>query len=123
MYDDIARQDAPLNQAMIFAAGLGTRLRPLTDTMPKALVPICGQPLLYHVIEKLKAAGYTQLVVNVHHFPEQIRAYIASRDWGLPIAISDESAELLETGGLYARMWADYQQAVKWRITADEGRA
>ena len=92
-------------KALIFAAGLGTRLKPLTDTMPKALVPICGQPLLYHVIEKLKAAGYTQLVVNVHHFPEQIRAFLASRDWGIPIAVSDESELLLETGGgiLHAR--------------------
>ena len=56
-------------KALIFAAGLGTRLRPLTDTLPKALVPVCGEPLLYHVIQKLKAAGYTQLTVNVHHFP------------------------------------------------------
>ena len=55
--------------ALIFAAGLGTRLKPLTDTIPKALVPGCGQPLLYHVIHKLKDAGYTELVVNVHHFP------------------------------------------------------
>ena len=86
-------------KALIFAAGLGTRLRPLTDTLPKALVPVCGEPLLYHVIQKLKAAGYTQLTVNVHHFPEQIRAYITSRNWGIPIAISDESEALLETGG------------------------
>ncbi len=86
-------------KALIFAAGLGTRLKPITDTLPKALVPVCGEPLLYHVIQKLKAAGYTQLTVNVHHFPEQIRAYIASRDWGVPIAISDESEALLETGG------------------------
>ena len=86
-------------KAMIFAAGLGTRLRPLTDTMPKALVPVCGNPLLYHVITKLKAAGYTELVVNVHHFAGQIREYLATHDFGLPIAISDESEELLETGG------------------------
>ena len=53
---------------MIFAAGLGTRLRPLTDTMPKALVEVDGKPLLWHVIQKLKEAGFERVVVNVHHF-------------------------------------------------------
>ena len=86
-------------KAMIFAAGLGTRLKPITDSMPKALVPVGGQPLLYHVITKLKAAGYTELVVNVHHFAGQIRDYLAAHDFGLPISISDESQQLLETGG------------------------
>lgn len=86
-------------KAMIFAAGLGTRLRPLTDTMPKALVPVCGNPLLYHVITKLKAAGYTELVINVHHFAGQIREYLATHDFGLSISVSDESDLLLETGG------------------------
>ena len=86
-------------KAMIFAAGLGTRLRPLTDTMPKALVPVCGNPLLYHVITKLKAAGYTELVVNVHHFAGQIREYLSAHSFGLPISVSDESDQLLETGG------------------------
>ncbi len=86
-------------KAMIFAAGLGTRLSPITDTMPKALVPICGKPLLEHVIGRLKSAGYDTLVVNVHHFPDQIRSFLASRDWGVKIRISDESARLLETGG------------------------
>ncbi len=86
-------------KAMIFAAGLGTRLKPITDTLPKALVPVGGEPLLYHVITKLKAAGYTELVINVHHFAEQIREYLATHDFGLPISISDETAELLETGG------------------------
>lgn len=92
-------------KAMIFAAGLGTRLRPLTDHMPKALVPVCGEPLLYHVITKLKAAGYDELVVNVHHFAEQIVDYLATHDFGVPIHISDESDALLETGGgiLHAR--------------------
>lgn len=86
-------------KAMIFAAGLGTRLKPITDTLPKALVPVGGEPLLYHVITKLKAAGYTELVVNVHHFAGQIREYLATHDFGLPISISDETDELLETGG------------------------
>ena len=86
-------------KAIIFAAGLGTRLKPITDTMPKALVPVCGQPLLYHVITKLVAAGYDDLVVNVHHFPDQIIHYLHSRDFGARIAVSDERDFLRETGG------------------------
>lgn len=86
-------------KAMIFAAGLGTRLKPLTDTLPKALVPLCGQPLLYHVISKLREAGYTELVINIHHFPELIREYLSAHDFGVKISISDESDALLETGG------------------------
>ena len=86
-------------KAMIFAAGLGTRLKPITDTLPKALVPVAGQPLLYHVIGKLRAAGYDHLVVNVHHFAGQICDYLAAHDWGVRIDVSDESAALLETGG------------------------
>jgi NDP-sugar pyrophosphorylase family protein len=85
---------------MIFAAGLGTRLKPLTDTMPKALVPVGGQPLLWHVIMKLKAAGYERIVVNVHHFAQQIIDYLqANQNFGLDIRISDERSGLLETGG------------------------
>ena len=86
-------------KAMIFAAGLGTRLKPITDTMPKALVPVCGQPLLYHVITKLVAAGYDDLVVNVHHFPDQIIHYLHFHDFGGRIAVSDERDFLRETGG------------------------
>ena len=86
-------------KAMIFAAGLGTRLKPITDTMPKALVPVCGQPLLYHVITKLVAAGYDDLVVNVHHFPDQIIHYLHSHEFGAKIAVSDERDFLRETGG------------------------
>ena len=89
-----------MKQAMIFAAGLGTRLKPLTDTMPKALVRVGGQPLLWHVVQKLKAAGYERLVVNVHHFAEQIVDYLKANDnFGLDIRISDETGGLLETGG------------------------
>lgn len=84
---------------MIFAAGLGTRLRPITDTLPKALVPVCGKPLLYHTIIRLRDAGYTDLVVNIHHFPQQIRRYLSQNDFGVNIRISDESDRLLETGG------------------------
>ena len=85
---------------MIFAAGLGTRLRPLTDTMPKALVRAGGQPLLWHVVLKLKSAGYERIVVNVHHFAQQIVDYLAANEnFGLDIRISDETSQLLETGG------------------------
>jgi NDP-sugar pyrophosphorylase family protein len=87
-------------QAMIFAAGLGTRLKPLTDTMPKALVKVGGQPLLWHTVMKLKAAGFERMVVNVHHFAQQIVDYLKQNDhFGLDIRISDESDKLLETGG------------------------
>ena len=89
-----------MKQAMIFAAGLGTRLKPLTDTMPKALVRVGGEPLLWHVIQKLKAAGYERIVVNVHHFAQQIVDYLQQNEnFGLDIRISDESDGLLETGG------------------------
>ena len=89
-----------MKQAMILAAGLGTRLKPLTDRMPKALVRVGGQPLLWHVVMKLRAAGYRRIVVNVHHFAQQIIDYLAENDnFGLDIRISDESEQLLETGG------------------------
>ena len=87
-------------KAMIFAAGLGTRLKPLTDTMPKALVPLAGKTLLQWQVEKLRDAGITDIVVNVHHFPDQIIETIrANRGWGCNIAISDEREALLDTGG------------------------
>lgn len=93
----------------MFAAGLGTRLKPITDTLPKALVPVCGQPLLYHVIHKLADAGYDDIVVNVHHFADMIRDYLDSHDFGVRISVSDETGELLETGGaiLHARPFLD----------------
>lgn len=86
-------------KAMIFAAGLGTRLRPLTDTMPKALVPVDGKPLLHHLLTKLQQSGFTHVVVNVHHHAEQIKEYIATHNYDMKIDISDESEMLLDTGG------------------------
>ena len=87
-------------QAMIFAAGLGTRLKPLTDRIPKALVRVGGEPLLKRVIFQLKDAGFTRIVVNVHHFSNQIIDYLHDNDnFGLDIRISDETSKLLETGG------------------------
>lgn len=85
---------------MIFAAGLGTRLKPLTDTLPKALVPIAGKPLLEHVILKLKAAGFDEIIVNIHHFPDQIIDFLKANDnFGIRIEVSDERDQLLDTGG------------------------
>ena len=87
-------------KAMIFAAGLGTRLKPLTDHMPKALVPVAGKPMLEHVIGKLKASGFDEIVINVHHFADQIIDFLKEKDnFGIRIWISDETDELLDTGG------------------------
>lgn len=87
-------------KALIFAAGLGTRLKPLTDNRPKALVEVKGEPLLAHVLHKLARSGYTEVVINVHHFGEQIIDYVATHPIeGMTIRISDERAELLDTGG------------------------
>lgn len=84
---------------MIFAAGRGTRLRPLTDHIPKALVNVGTQTLLEHTLRKLIDAGASEVVVNVHHFREQIIRFLSTKDWGIPIHISDERDELLDTGG------------------------
>ncbi len=87
-------------KAMIFAAGLGTRLKPLTDTLPKALVPLAGKTLLQWQIEKLKSAGITDIVINVHHFADKIIDYLRENDnFGCHIQVSDERGMLLETGG------------------------
>ena len=85
---------------MIFAAGYGTRLKPLTNTIPKALVSINGKPMLQHIIEKLIASQITNIVVNVHHFHQQIINFLKQQNnFGINISISDESKELLDTGG------------------------
>ncbi len=87
-------------KAMIFAAGLGTRLKPITDTLPKALVPIAGKTLLEHVITKLAKAGFDDLIINVHHHADMICSFLKERkNFGLKISISDERKMLLDTGG------------------------
>ena len=83
---------------MVLAAGLGTRMRPLTDDRPKALVEVGGRALIDHVLDRLVAAGVTRAVVNVHWFADRLESHLAARD-DLEIVISDERAELLETGG------------------------
>ena len=85
---------------MILAAGLGTRLRPLTNSTPKALVEVGGRPLLEHTARRLIDAGATRLIINLHHFSDQIRAFVASRDdFGVEVVFSDEKEEVLGTGG------------------------
>lgn len=87
-------------KAMIFAAGLGTRLKPLTNDRPKALVEVAGKTLLEHTINKLKNSGFNQIVINVHHFGDQIINFVkANQNFGIDIAISDERMQLLDTGG------------------------
>lgn len=87
---------------MIFAAGKGTRLKPLTDFIPKALVPVAGKPLIWRVLDKLALAGATRIAVNVHHHAQQIVNFLSLAQAAYPnvdICISDESEQLLETGG------------------------
>jgi NDP-sugar pyrophosphorylase family protein len=87
-------------KALILAAGMGTRLKPLTDTTPKALVPVGGKPMLEHLILKLKKSGFCEIVVNIHHLGEQIVSFLeANNRFGLTIHISDERACLMDTGG------------------------
>ena len=95
-------------KAMIFAAGLGTRLKPITDTLPKALVPVCGKPLIEYVCRKLKASGIDEAVVNIHHFADKIQAWISGQNI-MSLAVSDERNQLLETGGavLHARRYLE----------------
>lgn len=87
-------------RAIIFAAGLGTRLQQFTANLPKALVEVNGKPLLQHSIEKLRSAGVEHLIINVHHYASAIIDFLESRkNFGLHIEISDEREELLDTGG------------------------
>lgn len=85
-------------KAMILAAGLGSRLRPLTDTTPKALIEVSGRPLLEYQLQKLERAGVTEVIINTHHLAEQIHRYISAQHFGLRIEISHEE-DLLDTGG------------------------
>jgi MurNAc alpha-1-phosphate uridylyltransferase len=85
--------------AMVLAAGVGSRMRPLTNDRPKALVEVAGRPLIDHMLDRLGAAGVTQAVVNVHAFAERLEAHLAQRNQAPTIVISDERDVLLETGG------------------------
>jgi MurNAc alpha-1-phosphate uridylyltransferase len=85
--------------AMVLAAGLGKRMRPLTATRPKPLVEVAGKPLLDYALDRLRAAGVGHAVVNVHYLPDALEAYLRQRIHGIEVTISDERAQLLETGG------------------------
>lgn len=94
------REDKKEITAFIFAAGLGTRLKPYTNTLPKALVPFKGMPLLGHQIIKLKAFGINRFIINIHHFGDKIIDYLAeNNNFDVDILISDETDLLLDTGG------------------------
>ena len=86
-------------EGFVLAAGLGTRLRPLTDDRPKALVEVGGSTLLERTIHRLEQAGIEHIVINVHHFADKVVEFIGSREWQAKIDISDERALLLDTGG------------------------
>src|SRR3990170_536890 len=86
--------------AMVLAAGVGERMRPLTLRMPKPLVPLAGRPLIDHVLDRLAASGVKTAIVNVHYLPDQLEAHLASRQGKPPqIVVSDERGVLLDTGG------------------------
>lgn len=97
---------------MIFAAGLGTRLQSMTANKPKALVKCNGRTLLEYAILKLRFSGFSEIVVNVHHFSEQIIDFVRNHDFGIPISISNESSILLDTGGglLFARKFLNGEE-------------
>lgn len=88
-----------VDSAMVMAAGLGTRMRPLTENRPKPLVEVAGKTLIDHVLDKVRLAGVGNVVVNVHYLPDQIEAHLGCHATDLNVAISDERALLMETGG------------------------
>jgi len=92
-------------KAMVLAAGLGTRLRPLTNHLPKALVEVAGRPLLAIVLDRLRAAGVTEAIVNAHHFAEMIVDYVAQNDFGMRVEVSHEEAVLDTGGGIKQAAW------------------
>jgi N-acetyl-alpha-D-muramate 1-phosphate uridylyltransferase len=94
---------APIRTAMVLAAGLGKRMRPLTATRPKPLVEVAGKPLLDHVLDRLRAAGIRRTVVNTHYLADAVAAHLEDQAQGMEVLISDERAELLETGGGVAK--------------------
>ena len=98
-------------KAMIFAAGLGTRLKPFTDNHPKALAVVNGKPLLQRNIEYLKSFGIEEIVINVHHFADQIIEFLEENNYfGIEITISDETDQVLETGGGLVKAKANFEE-------------
>ena len=105
-------------KAMVLSAGLGTRMRPLTNKMPKPLVEVGGKALLDHVLDRLAEAGVVRAVVNVHHFAEQIERHLASRTKP-KITISDERGLLLGTGGAVVKALPELGTAPFFLINSD----
>ena len=104
-------------RAMILAAGLGTRLKPFTDFHPKALAMVNGKSLLQRNVEYLQAFGINEVVVNVHHFADQImEAVETNKGWGSTVTISDESSEVLETGGGVVFAKSFFEQEENWLV-------
>ena len=106
-------------KAMILAAGLGTRLQPRTDHIPKALVEVSGKPMLAWVMEKLIQSGIQEVVINIHHFPDQIKDFLkGNNNFGIQVHLSDESAELLDSGGgiLNAKQFLEHDVFVVYNV-------
>ena len=105
-------------KALILAAGFGTRLAPYTRTLPKALFPVAGTPVLQRMIDNLKRAGCTAIAVNTHHLADRIQTYLTGRDFGLPVTVSRE-VQILGTGGAIRRLAHFWDQAPFWVVNAD----
>lgn len=114
---DTSRPVTP-RRAMVLAAGIGSRMRPLTDTMPKPLVKVAGKPLIDHVLDRLAAAGVEHVVVNLHHFADQLERHLGPRK-NPHIVISDERARLLGTGGAVVRALDELGPAPFFHLNAD----
>lgn len=94
-----AQKPVKIESAMVMAAGIGKRMRPLTATRPKPLVRVAGKPLIDHSLDRIEAAGIPHVVVNVHYLADALEAHLAAQKRPFSIAVSDERGELLETGG------------------------
>src|SRR5438445_7341077 len=112
------RMSVKPTKAMVLAAGLGVRMRPLTDKMPKPLIPVAGQPLLDHVLDKLGSAGVTEAVVNVHYLPDQIIEHTRRRS-SPRVIISDERNQVLGTGGAVVKALPVLGNAPFFHVNAD----
>src|SRR5437667_8404924 len=118
MVREIPRMSVTPTKAMVLAAGLGLRMRPLTDHMPKPLVRVAGQPLLDHVLDKLAGAGVSEAVVNVHYLPDQIIEHVKTRTKP-HVTISDERDQVLGTGGAIVKALPLLGGAPFFHVNAD----
>ena len=108
-----------IKSAMVMAAGLGTRMRPLTNNRPKPLVEVAGKPLIEYALDKLRLAKVAHVVVNVHYLPEQVEAYLAASATDFDVTVSDERELLLETGGGLAKALPDIKGDPFFCINSD----